>query len=49
MYEHAAAATGASNMLSEMFNFPAPWSGPSATELLANQMSANYRFGLRQQ
>ena len=49
MYEHAAPAAGASNMLSEMFNFPAPRSGPSATELLANQMSANYRFGLRQQ
>lgn len=49
MYEHAAAAAGASNMLSEMFNFPAPPSGPSATELLASQMSANYRFGLRQQ
>jgi hypothetical protein len=48
MYEHAAAA-GASNMLSEMFNFPAPPSGPSATELLASQMNAtNYRFGLRQ-
>ncbi|GJM96502.1 hypothetical protein PR202_ga13342 [Eleusine coracana subsp. coracana] len=56
MYEHhhaaaaAAAAAGASNMLSEMFNFPAaqPPSGPSATELLASQMSAaNYRFGLR--
>lgn len=50
MYEHAAAAAGASNMLSEMFNFPAPPSGPSATELLASQMGANYRFGgLRQQ
>jgi len=49
MYEHAAAAAGASNMLSEMFNFPAPPSGPSATELLASQMNANYRFGLRQQ
>ncbi|CAN6303669.1 unnamed protein product [Urochloa humidicola] len=50
MYEHAAAAAGASNMLSEMFNFPAPPSGPSATELLASQMNAaNYRFaGLRQ-
>ncbi|WVZ60437.1 hypothetical protein U9M48_010458 [Paspalum notatum var. saurae] len=48
MYEHAAAAAGASNMLSEMFNFPAPPSGPSATELLASQMTANYRFGLRQ-
>ncbi|KAK8444232.1 hypothetical protein SEVIR_9G103100v4 [Setaria viridis] len=48
MFEHAAAA-GASNMLSEMFNFPAPPSGPSATELLASQMNAtNYRFGLRQ-
>ncbi|XP_062212308.1 BEL1-like homeodomain protein 4 [Phragmites australis] len=47
MYEHAAAA-GASNMLSEMFNFPAPPSGPSTTELLASQMTANYRFGLRQ-
>jgi len=49
IYEQAAAAAGASNMLSEMFNFPAPPSGPSATELLASQMSANYRFGLRQQ
>lgn len=48
MYEHAAAA-GASNMLSEMFNFHGqPPSGPSATELLASQMTANYRFGLRQ-
>ncbi|XP_062214689.1 BEL1-like homeodomain protein 4 [Phragmites australis] len=47
MYEHTAAA-GASNMLSEMFNFPAPPSGPSATELLVSQMGANYRFGLRQ-
>jgi hypothetical protein len=36
-------------MLSEMFNFSAPPSGPSAIELLASQMSANYRFGLRQQ
>lgn len=50
MYEHVAAAAGASNMLSEMFNFPAPPSGPSATELLASQMGGNYRFGgLRQQ
>ncbi|KAL6637787.1 hypothetical protein ACP70R_025359 [Stipagrostis hirtigluma subsp. patula] len=48
MYDHAAAAAGASNMLSEMFNFPAPPSGPSATELLASQMTGNYRFGLRQ-
>nr|CAB3498323.1 unnamed protein product [Digitaria exilis] len=49
MYDHHAAAAGASNMLSEMFNFPAPPSaGPSATELLASQMNANYhRFGLR--
>ncbi|KAL5210451.1 hypothetical protein ABZP36_006074 [Zizania latifolia] len=50
MYEHAAAAAaGASNMLSEMFNFPSqPPTGPSATELLASQMNANYRFGFRQ-
>ncbi|KAL5218981.1 hypothetical protein ABZP36_019665 [Zizania latifolia] len=49
MYEHAAAAAGASNMLSEMFNFPLqPQTGPSATELLASQMNANYRFGFRQ-
>lgn len=50
MYEHhaAAAAGAASNMLSEMFNFPPapPPSGPSATELLASQMTAaSYRFG----
>uniref|UniRef100_A0A0E0GTC5 Homeobox domain-containing protein n=1 Tax=Oryza nivara TaxID=4536 RepID=A0A0E0GTC5_ORYNI len=50
MYDHAeAAAAGASNMLSEMFNFPSqPPTGPSATELLASQMNANYRFGFRQ-
>ncbi|VAH94664.1 unnamed protein product [Triticum turgidum subsp. durum] len=49
MYDHAAAA-GASNMLAEMFNFSAQTpSGPSATELLASQMNANYRFGFRQQ
>uniref|UniRef100_A0A0D9VYM1 Homeobox domain-containing protein n=1 Tax=Leersia perrieri TaxID=77586 RepID=A0A0D9VYM1_9ORYZ len=49
MYDHAEAAAGASNMLSEMFNFPSqppPTAGPSATELLASQMNANYaRFG----
>uniref|UniRef100_A0A0E0D665 Homeobox domain-containing protein n=1 Tax=Oryza meridionalis TaxID=40149 RepID=A0A0E0D665_9ORYZ len=49
MYDHAEAAAGASNMLSEMFNFPSqPPTGPSATELLASQMNANYRFGFRQ-
>uniref|UniRef100_A0ACD6A4P3 Uncharacterized protein n=2 Tax=Avena sativa TaxID=4498 RepID=A0ACD6A4P3_AVESA len=48
MYDHAAAA-GASNMLAEMFNFSAQTpAGPSATELLASQMNANYRFGFRQ-
>uniref|UniRef100_J3LSJ0 Homeobox domain-containing protein n=1 Tax=Oryza brachyantha TaxID=4533 RepID=J3LSJ0_ORYBR len=49
MYDHAEAAAGASNMLSEMFNFQSqPPTGPSATELLASQMNANYRFGFRQ-
>ncbi|XP_047092393.1 BEL1-like homeodomain protein 4 [Lolium rigidum] len=48
MYDHAAAA-GASNMLAEMFNFSAQTpAGPSATELLASQMNANYRYGFRQ-
>jgi hypothetical protein len=48
MYDHQAAAAGATNMLSEMFSYPAlPPSGPSATNLLASQMTANYRFGMR--
>jgi hypothetical protein len=49
MYDHHAAATGATNMLSDMFNIPAPPSGTSsATELLASQITAaNYRFGIR--
>ncbi|XP_072990101.1 BEL1-like homeodomain protein 4 [Typha latifolia] len=34
-----------SNMLSEMFNFPTP--PPSASELLANQMSTSYRLAPR--
>ncbi|KAJ0981808.1 hypothetical protein J5N97_010063 [Dioscorea zingiberensis] len=36
---------GAGNMLSEMFNFPTP--GPSATELLANQIPASFRLPQR--
>ncbi|WOK98482.1 BEL1-like homeodomain protein 4 [Canna indica] len=40
---YEAAAAGASNMLSDMFSFP-PAAGPSATELLASQMSGGYRL-----
>ncbi|CAL9092282.1 unnamed protein product [Musa textilis] len=36
------ASVGASNMLSDMFNFSA--AAPSATELLANQISGGYRL-----
>ncbi|KAG6507539.1 hypothetical protein ZIOFF_032889 [Zingiber officinale] len=46
VYESAAGIAGAGNMLSDMFGFPA---GPSATELLASQMSAagGYRLPVR--